>query len=70
MDDEGLVNESNDATSSVKEKLRPVDMLPTHAGAFQDEENSYNLQLAKPRAQTTMMSYGTQNGGGKRLLNG
>lgn len=50
MDDEGLVNESKDATSSVKEKLRPVDMLPTHAGAFQDEEDSYNLQLAKPRA--------------------
>ena len=43
MDDEGHVNESKDATSSVREKLRPVDVLPTHAGGFQDEEDSYNL---------------------------
>jgi len=34
IDDEGHVDESKDATSSVREKLRPVDMLPTHGGAF------------------------------------
>ena len=53
-DDEGHINESKDALS-VRDKLRPVDMLPTHGGAFQ-EEDSYNMQMIsnKPRAQTTM----------------
>lgn len=41
-DDEGHVNESKEATLSVKDKLRPVDMLPIHGGAFQ-EEDSYHM---------------------------
>lgn len=50
-DEEGRVNESKEKTLSVREKLRPVDMLPTHAGAFK-EEDSYNMQMIsnKPRA--------------------
>lgn len=44
---------------SVRDKLRPADMLPTHGGAFQqhqdeedDEEDSYKMQMIsnKPRA--------------------
>lgn len=51
-EEEGHANESSKAaTLSVKDKLRPVDMLPTHGGAFQ-EEDSYNMQMIsnKPRA--------------------
>jgi len=44
-DDEGHVNESQEASESVHGRLRPVDMLPTHGGAFQQEEDSYHMQL-------------------------
>ena len=50
-DEEGHINDSKERTLSVRDKLRPVDMLPTHGGAFQ-EEDSYNMQMIsnKPRA--------------------
>ena len=50
-DEEGHINGSKERTLSVRDKLRPVDMLPTHGGAFQ-EEDSYNMQMIsnKPRA--------------------
>ena len=73
-EEEGHVNEqSKEALLSVGSKLRPVDMLPTHAGGFQ-EEDSYHMQMlaGKPRAQTTMayMPIGSQIGNGKRQLSG
>lgn len=33
-DDEGHVNESQEAPEFVPGRLRPIDMLPTHGGAF------------------------------------
>lgn len=84
---EGHINDyttSKDAALSVREKLRPADMLPTHGGAFQahqdrqgeEEEDSYKMQMIsnKPRAQTTMNYHpsatsGIANGA-KRVLSG
>ena len=72
-EEEGHVNEqSKEALLSVGSKLRPADMLPTHAGAFQ--EDSYHMQMLaeKPRAQTTMayLPIGSQVNNGKRQLSG
>ena len=66
-EDEVLVDETKDATASVKEKLRPADMIPTHGGAFQ-EEDSYHMQVMKYRAQTTINTY-LPVGGGKNNIN-
>lgn len=37
-DDEGHANKS--ATTSMRDRLRPTDMLKTHGGAFHDEDSS------------------------------
>lgn len=42
-DDEGHANQS--ATTSMRERLRPTEMLVTHGGAFKEVANIYQMPL-------------------------